>query len=428
MFSQTIGIEKYYSDLEPENINIKNLESALVHFPIHIVGDAGIDAFCFGNFTDGLTWGTAHVIEDYEIDGGGSGSCIYIEDTTRYLIIRNCTTFNAGMSSPNSGILLKNCRNVSVIDCNISKANTGIYLDYSDNNTLLGNNISNIKINGFHVLHSENNTISDNNAWNNTGSGFGIVYSGNNTLSENNAWNNTGFGFNLFYSENNTFSENYLWNNSAYGFALYSCKNNAYFGNNVSSNGADGISLDGFSNNNTFSGNNVSYNAGHGFDISSLCENNTITGNFIKKNRYRNMAYFAGFNTIDDNILIEMPYANFSYDGIVREVGEFFTFTDHSSGGYGNLDYQWNFGDGTANVTIKNPTHQFNSQGFFSIVLTITDSEGDISVYSLTVGVREQELVFSFQDFLFLIGIIASIGVVSIIVIKKRINSKTEEL
>ena len=47
--------------------------AAEVHSPISINGDAELTAFCAGNDTDGLSWATAHMIKDYEINAGGSG-------------------------------------------------------------------------------------------------------------------------------------------------------------------------------------------------------------------------------------------------------------------------------------------------------------------------------------------------------------------
>ncbi|MHA1369374.1 MAG: PKD domain-containing protein [Promethearchaeota archaeon] len=58
-----------------------------------------------------------------------------------------------------------------------------------------------------------------------------------------------------------------------------------------------------------------------------------------------------------------------------------FTFT----GAFGNppLSFQWDFGDGSANSTLQNPMHQFNTPGNFTITLTVIDSDGDSNTLTL---------------------------------------------
>ena len=48
-------------------------------------------------------------------------------------------------------------------------------------------------------------------------------------------------------------------------------------------------------------------------------------------------------------------------------------FTDTSTGD--ELDYYWDFGDGNTS-TLKNPTHTYVNQGFYSCILTVTNING----------------------------------------------------
>jgi len=63
------------------------------------------------------------------------------------------------------------------------------------------------------------------------------------------------------------------------------------------------------------------------------------------------------------------------------------SFTSTPVGGRGPYTYSWNFGDGTAASTLKNPSHQYTSTGTYTAKVTITDSTGTTATYSLTVQV-----------------------------------------
>ena len=54
-------------------------------------------------------------------------------------------------------------------------------------------------------------------------------------------------------------------------------------------------------------------------------------------------------------------------------------FTDLSTGP-GIDHWQWNFGDGSLNVTEQNPTHTYESEGFYTVSLTVTNNYGSDSI------------------------------------------------
>jgi 2',3'-cyclic-nucleotide 2'-phosphodiesterase (5'-nucleotidase family)/predicted AlkP superfamily phosphohydrolase/phosphomutase len=76
--------------------------------------------------------------------------------------------------------------------------------------------------------------------------------------------------------------------------------------------------------------------------------------------------------------MINAPAAALSADFITTSpdtLGETTTFLNQSSGGSGVLNYEWNFGDGTATgvLTTTVMTHTYDSLGAFTAVLTVTD-------------------------------------------------------
>jgi len=116
-------------------------KTSIVHGPILINGNGELDAFCAGNGTDGLSWGTAHVIENLEIDAKPpsitNGIELHVID--RYLIIRNCTIIIGGTGVGGSGIRLYTCDNIRIDNCTIegfegvSNLYSGMGFDGSNN-------------------------------------------------------------------------------------------------------------------------------------------------------------------------------------------------------------------------------------------------------------------------------------------------------
>ncbi len=64
-----------------------------------------------------------------------------------------------------------------------------------------------------------------------------------------------------------------------------------------------------------------------------------------------------------------------------------FTFT----GILGNLPalVQWNFGDGTAIVTETDPIHKYTEAGTFTVIMTVTDNDGDTRTATMIITVEE---------------------------------------
>ena len=211
------------------NLDNENLKISAVSGKIHIDNNwtatksAGI---CTGN---GI-YSDPYIIEDLVIDGGDSGSCIWIENSDVFFKIENCTVYNSGFY-PGAGITLLNVNNSRLIDNNCSSNCRGINLRYSNNNTISGNIVSNSESRGIRLDSSDNNTISGNTANNNYWDGMYLDSSNNNTISGNTANNNNLSGIDLYSSDNNTISGNTLIGNGECIVESEDCRGNTFSDN-----------------------------------------------------------------------------------------------------------------------------------------------------------------------------------------------------
>jgi len=212
---------------DKENLNFSKI-SGKIHINHNnpslnwsVAVDTGL---CTGNGT----YSEPYVIEDLVIDGGGSGNCIWIENSDVYFKIENCTLYNAGTSY--TGIWLYNVDNSQLIDNNCSSNRRGIYLQYSQNNTISGNTLNNNNLDGIYLYSSNNNTIWRNTASNNDRYGIYTDLSDYNDVSGNVA-NNSIIGINV----EDSYNINVLGNNmidNVLGILL-SDANHSISGNNM---------------------------------------------------------------------------------------------------------------------------------------------------------------------------------------------------
>ena len=77
------------------------------------------------------------------------------------------------------------------------------------------------------------------------------------------------------------------------------------------------------------------------------------------------------------NTLVPLtPTADFSADKVAIHPGEQVQFTYTGDAGYEPTTYEWDFGDGSSNSTEIDPLHQYTVEGQYTVILTITDSQG----------------------------------------------------
>jgi parallel beta-helix repeat protein len=143
---------KYKDDI---NLDKENLKLSKISERIHIINNSGWVAFKnAGNCTGEGTYSDPYVIEDLVIDGGGSESCIWIENSSVYFRIENCS-----ISYSMIGIRLSNVNNSLIIMNNCSSNYYGIHIYNSENNTVSGNTANNNNY-GIYLSNSNINTIS----------------------------------------------------------------------------------------------------------------------------------------------------------------------------------------------------------------------------------------------------------------------------
>jgi PKD repeat protein len=75
-----------------------------------------------------------------------------------------------------------------------------------------------------------------------------------------------------------------------------------------------------------------------------------------------------------------LPVANFTANVTQVYIGGNVLFTYTGTDGNVPITYQWNFGDGTGNSTIRNPIHTFSALGPHNVTVTVTDFDGDKSI------------------------------------------------
>jgi parallel beta-helix repeat protein len=228
------------SDFSDISLDKENLKISKVSEPIHINDTnpsmnwsvAKKDGICTGNGT----YSEPYVIEDLVIDGGGSGSCILIENSNVYFKIENCTVYNSGETHPHAGILLNYTENGYILENDCHDNYCGIHISSNSNNTIRGNTVSN---NAF---------------------GIALAFTSDNDIIDNIANNNNYSGINLFVSDYNNISLNSALNNLQNGINLFDGAFNNISGNVLNNNDMSGISLVTFSDNNTLSHNTANYN------------------------------------------------------------------------------------------------------------------------------------------------------------------------
>ena len=278
---------EYRDDTSLDN---ENMKLSKVSGKIHIINNSGWVAFKnAGNCTGQGTYSDPYVIEELEIDGGGTGNCIWIENSNVFFRIENCILYNCGDPNgdlngvPNAGIRLSYVNNSQLIKNDCSSNFLGIGLSYGcNNNTISENLIDNEGIAsyaGIGLWYSDNNSISGNRVYN-SAYGITLLHSNNNSIRENTV-NNGYYGISLRSSNNNKISGN-IANENDVGIYVYTSYNNTIEGN-IANKNDDGIELYR-SNNNEVMGNILNGNTDDGIYIQE-CNNNTITNNMIKNNQ-----------------------------------------------------------------------------------------------------------------------------------------------
>nr|MDO8113258.1 PKD domain-containing protein [Candidatus Sigynarchaeota archaeon] len=101
----------------------------------------------------------------------------------------------------------------------------------------------------------------------------------------------------------------------------------------------------------------------------------TVTDNDGDRNTFTRTSYIL----VATNLI---PSASFTGTPTSIIAGQSVSFTHTGNNGNTPATYQWSYGDGTANGTTENPTHQYNTAGTFTVILTIVDADGDNNTFA----------------------------------------------
>ncbi len=143
LLSSAINVN-IFNTMRNDNDLGEKLNFSKISEKIHINNNwsaAEAAGICTGNGTST----DPYLIEDLEIDGGGVGSCIFIENANDYFMILNCTLTNAydDFLMEEAGIKLYNSSNGQLINNTFSNPDgTGIFIHISNDTTLIGNSLN----------------------------------------------------------------------------------------------------------------------------------------------------------------------------------------------------------------------------------------------------------------------------------------------
>ena len=288
--SNMIGTNKnlVYNDDFASNVDI--LQTSKISGKIHIDNNwtaARDNGICYGNGT----YSEPYIIEDLEINSGGSGTCILIENSNVYFKIENCT-LTAGYPYPNAGIQLKNVIEGDLVINYCTFSAFGLYLENCNNITISGN-IANNNGYGIKLDNSNNNNISENTASNNSYWGIDLHLNCNDNVISGNIVNNNSIGIYLALCHNDIISGNTANNNNR-GIELSSSHFNI-ISENTANNNDRGIRLVD-SDFNTVSGNTL---IGNDECISEEgCQGNSFSNNGDCTYGQVSTPLISGYNSI----------------------------------------------------------------------------------------------------------------------------------
>ncbi len=263
-----------------------------------------------------------------------------------------------------AGINLSSCSNCVIENNKLLNNSRGIYLLRSSGNTVSKNNVATSGEYGIALQGSTGNTISENGASNNLrGVYFGT--SDDNRLSSNTVQSNSVYGiFVCGLSDRNSIYNNYFNN---INMTIRNGVGNAYYTTKTAGTNIVGGPYIG--------GNFWGKPDGTGFSQTAVDKD----GDGISDSAYKNITS----SIYSDNLPLvnasnspasKLPVASFNSNVTSGNAPLNVAFTDTST----NIPTAWNwsFGDGTTNATVKNPTHTYSTAENYTVTLTVSNAAG----------------------------------------------------
>jgi parallel beta-helix repeat protein len=298
----------------------------------------------------------------------------------------------------------------------------GIDIVTSDNCTITGAVIDRCYW-GLFFSQVANTTAANNMMRNNIDVGFCLSEGSGNDFENNTVSGTHNVGVYITMSNFNRFFANNIYNNSERGIEARNCKWSKFIQNDVYNN-SYGIYLAQNSSHNVLYFNYFAENPDSNafYEMYSDGTNNTWSngteGNYWDdyQTRYSNAtnlgrtwsdpyALNGSTSDVDPHPLVHPwepnihPDASFTGSPTSIDSGQSVTFTHTGSNGNAPATYQWDFGDGTPNSTLENPTHLYASPGNFTVGLTVTDADLETIFYSRTGYIYAYDDLFPDANF-----------------------------
>ncbi|TKJ24164.1 MAG: hypothetical protein CEE43_00340 [Promethearchaeota archaeon Loki_b32] len=341
------------------------------------------------------------------INGSGSSTCISIEASSAYFIIRNCTLLKASsaglkISATRNGLIRNNIisnnygngiridgnsNNNTVVENDLCYNFRGVYFYGAAHHNLIDNN--NISYNGHGVLNSwcNDNNITRNILINN-GNGThyeenGIYIVGqNNVVLNNTIINNREHGVHV-YGSNNKILKNKIYNSRSNGIFLTLAHQNIVKGNKIYNSSENGIDFDEANFNIIFQ-NILKNNTDHGVYIIQGAYNLFYNNTFLK-NQINARSYGSGFNDWNNsyigNFWDDYQGKDENDDGVGEE--PYYLY-----GKYGdNYDFLPIWWDAPViSITYPNVNETYENSPYFEI--SIDEGIADSKWYSIDDGIK----------------------------------------
>jgi len=338
------------------------------HAPIRINSDSEFNA------TNGVTGGSGtssdpYIIDNWDIDATGAGCGIYIGNTTKHFVIRNCTVYNA--SNSGAGIQLYEVWNGELSNNTIYNSTYGVMVFHANKCNAVSNNVS-YNEGGIYFDMSESCMISNNTINHNDIFGMKLLATyGNSIVSYNNISDNGNFGVSMQSSWDIEITNNVIVNN---GYGVY----------DEGSYGSVYIYL------NTFI-NNTNNACSHFGDVSW----NTTIGNYwddytgIDADSDGIGDWSYNFTGGKDYYPLMRPYLQ-AYAGEDDAIlsGQTYQFDGSDSMGV-ITNYTWSFIYNSTNIILYDemPNYTFWTYGDYNVTLNVTNSCGDYSEDNMILSV-----------------------------------------
>lgn len=393
-----------------------DITASSAHPPISIYNNSQLVAF--PNKSGNGTSGDPYVIQDLHVSVS-SGNAIELAHVDLHLLMVNITVVSTSMFD--YGIVLYNCTNVAVTNCTATGFNRGFFISVSKDLQVSGNTAS-AGTYGYFLSYLQGCNVTGNHARDNVQDGFLMTFTTTSNLSGNVASANSRHGFSI--GDNCTASTNTAENNSGSGFYLGYSKNAVVARNHIVGN-TRGLLFKQASNNavveNVFkdndenmfvdtSSNNVIMGNGFYFPRTALLMvesdgtsmnawDNGTTGNFWANYIFQKPGASNDGRVWDQPISIlfdplgwdryplvlapgttnQQPVADFTTNATIIATGTSVAFTFTGQGGNEPTFFTWIPGDGTANMTTRDPVHRYDTPGTYTVRLLVTDADGETS-------------------------------------------------